>query len=126
MGKNEKTEKKQKHFWKDFKAELKKVIWPTKKQVFNNTAVVLIIVLIVSAIVFVLDLVFEALNTYGIDKLKTFVQSSVVSEEKDSDNNEDNNNTDDNNSQENQENTDGNEENAEQENNNEIFVIYNF
>ena len=84
MGKADKTEKnskKQKHFWKDFKAELKKVIWPTKNQVVNNTIIVIVIVLIVTAIVFVLDLAFEALNTYGIDKLKTFVQDSVVSDE---------------------------------------------
>ena len=84
MGKaenSEKNNKKQKHFWKDFKAELKKVIWPTRSQVVNNTVIVIVIVLIVTAIVFVLDLAFEALNTYGIDKLKTLVQNSVVSEE---------------------------------------------
>lgn len=86
MGKTEKTEKtntnkKQKHFWKDFKAELKKVIWPTRSQVVNNTIIVIAIVLLVTAIVFVLDLAFEALNTYGINKLKTTVQNSVVSEE---------------------------------------------
>ena len=64
MGKNEKTEKKQKHFWKDFKAELKKVIWPTRSQVVNNTIIVLAIVIIVTAIVAVLDIAFEALNIY--------------------------------------------------------------
>ena len=81
MGKTEKNEKKQKHFWKDFRAELKKVIWPTRSQVVNNTIIVIIIVLLVTAIVFVLDFAFEALNTYGINKLKTTVQNSVVSEE---------------------------------------------
>jgi len=29
-----------KHFFKDFKAELKKVIWPTPKQLVNNTVAV--------------------------------------------------------------------------------------
>ncbi len=81
MGKTDKPEKnnnkKQKHFWKDFKAELKKVIWPTRSQVVNNTIIVVVIVLIVTALCFVLDLAFEALNTYGIDKLKSVVQSSV-------------------------------------------------
>ena len=81
MGKNDKPDKnnskKQKHFWKDFKAELKKVIWPTRSQVVNNTIIVIVIVLIVTAICFVLDLAFEALNTYGIDKLKQAVQDSV-------------------------------------------------
>ena len=62
--------------FKDFKAELKKVIWPTPKQVLNNTTAVIVIVLLTAAIVFVLDLAFETLNTHGVDKLK-----SVVSKE---------------------------------------------
>ena len=90
--KPEKTNKKQKHFWKDFKAELKKVIWPTRSQVINNTIIVIAIVLLVTAIVFVLDLAFEALNTYGIDKLKTYVQDSVVSDEQGNETNPENNN----------------------------------
>ena len=82
MAKTDKPEKNtnnkdKRHFWKDFKAELKKVIWPTRSQVINNTIVVLVIVLIVAALCFVLDLAFEALNTYGIDNLKTVVQSSI-------------------------------------------------
>ncbi len=78
MAKTDKTEnnKKQRQFWKDFKAELKKVIWPTRSQVVNNTVIVLVIVVIVTALCFVLDFAFEALNTYGIDKLKTVVQGS--------------------------------------------------
>ena len=62
------------HFFKDFKAELKKVIWPTPKQVANNTTAVITIVLITAIIVFVLDLAFEKLNTHGIDRLKTIVR----------------------------------------------------
>lgn len=103
--KNEKTPKKQKHFWKDFKAELKKVIWPTKNQVINNTIIVIVIVLIITAIVFALDLAFEALNTYGIDKLKTVVQNQVV-----------NDNTNNVSNEENGENTVTNEENSSSEN----------
>ena len=61
------------HFFKDFKAELKKVIWPTPKQVANNTTAVITIVLITAIIVFVLDVAFEKLNTHGIDRLKTIV-----------------------------------------------------
>ena len=75
MAKTEKENKEKKHFWKDFKAELKRVIWPTKKQIVNNTTIVIVIVLIVAAITFILDVTFEALNTYGVDKLKTFVES---------------------------------------------------
>ena len=58
---------------KDFKAELKRVIWPTPKQLLNNTVAVITVVLITAAIVFVLDLAFESMNTYGIEKLKEMV-----------------------------------------------------
>ena len=116
MGKTEKpekTNKKQKHFWKDFKAELKKVIWPTKNQVINNTVVVIVIVLIVTAIVFVLDLVFEALNTYGIDKLKTLVQDTVQTETIDEENNEETGETENNSTEGEDTNTEGENTSAE-------------
>lgn len=73
MAKVEKEKKDKKHFFKDFKAELKKVIWPTPKQVVNNTTAVITIVLITALIVFVLDLAFETLNTHGVDRLKSVV-----------------------------------------------------
>lgn len=44
---------------KDTKAELKKVVWPTKKQVINNTLTVIILVIVVSAIVLGIDLILE-------------------------------------------------------------------
>ena len=73
---SKKREKKEKrHFFKDVKAELKKVIWPTPKQLLNNTVAVIVIVLIVGAIVFLLDLCFEQLNSRGIEQLKSIVQS---------------------------------------------------
>lgn len=75
MAKEAKSKKEKKHFFKDFKAELKKVIWPTPKQLVNNTVAVVTIVLITAAIVFVLDLTFEKMNTYGINKLKEMVNS---------------------------------------------------
>ena len=71
--KNEKKEKK--HFFRDFKAELKKVIWPTPKQLVNNTVAVITIVLITAIIVFVLDVIFETMNNYGVNKLKEIVDS---------------------------------------------------
>ena len=74
-GKKQDTKNK-KHFMKDFKAELKRVIWPTPKQLLNNTVAVITVVLITAAIVFVLDFVFESMNTYGIDKLKEVVDAS--------------------------------------------------
>ena len=70
------SNKDKRHFFKDVKAELKKVIWPTPKQLLNNTLAVIASVLIVGVIVFLLDLCFEKINTFGVEKLKTIVQSS--------------------------------------------------
>ena len=78
MAKVEKEKKENKHFFKDFKAELKKVIWPTTKQVANNTTAVIVIVLLTAAIVFVLDLTFETLNTQGVNRLKGIVQVNDI------------------------------------------------
>ena len=75
MGNEVKNKKEKKHFFKDFKAELKKVIWPTPKQLVNNTVAVVTIVLITGVIVFALDFAFESMNTYGINKLKEMVDS---------------------------------------------------
>lgn len=78
---NNKKEKKSKDktsFFKSFKAELKRVSWPTPKQLVNNTTAVVVIVLILAAIVFVLDFAFESVNKYGIDKIKETVINSNV------------------------------------------------
>ena len=48
---------------KDTKAELKKVVWPTKKQIINNTLWVLVLVIVVSAVVLGIDLVLETVDT---------------------------------------------------------------
>ena len=72
---SKKQNKDKKQFGKDFKAELKRVIWPTPKQLFNNTVAVITVVLITAAIVFVLDFAFESLNTYGVDRLKEMVEN---------------------------------------------------
>lgn len=85
------SNKDKRHFFKDVKAELKKVIWPTPKQLLNNTLAVIASVLIVGVIVFLLDLCFEKINTFGVEKLKTIVQSSQ-NEESES-NNVENSNT---------------------------------
>ena len=83
MAKNEsKNENKvKKHFFKDFKAELKKVIWPTPKQLVNNTIAVVTIVLITAVIVFALDAVFDLGNKYGITKLQSIVDEKFNSDE---------------------------------------------
>ncbi len=42
-------------FFKDVKNELKKVIWPTKSQLINNTLTVLGVCLIIGAIIWIAD-----------------------------------------------------------------------
>ena len=71
-----KDNKNKKSFFKGFKAELKKVVWPTPKQLVNNTVAVITIVLLTALIVFVLDLAFESMNKYGVDKLKEVISNT--------------------------------------------------
>ena len=95
--KKEKNVKKDnKSFVKNFKAELKRVVWPTSKQMVNNVTAVIVIVLITAAIVFCLDFVFESMNKYGIDKLKTNIQSKNQEQVQTVENNEQNNNSEEN------------------------------
>ena len=49
---NKENAKNKKSFWKSFKAELKKVTWPTPKQLANNTSAVIAIVVLTAIIVF--------------------------------------------------------------------------
>ena len=50
-----------KNMVKETKSELKKVIWPTKKAVFNGTVVVAVMVILVGAIILVFDFFSSAL-----------------------------------------------------------------
>lgn len=45
-------------YFKDTKSELKKVVWPSKKDVKTNTITVIIVVLIAAAVLILLDLIF--------------------------------------------------------------------
>ena len=53
-----KENKVKKHFFKDFKAELKKVVWPTRSDVVSSVKVVLISTIIVAVVLGLLDLLF--------------------------------------------------------------------
>ena len=83
MAKNEKDVKKQKNssYFKEMKAELKKVVWPTPKELFDNTVAVIAFVLIIAIIVFVSDICFDSLNKYGITKLQEKIKTSIQSTE---------------------------------------------
>ena len=54
-------------WFKDLKSEFKKVVWPSRKKVFNNTFVVLVVLVIASVFVGGLD--------FGLLKLFSFVLS---------------------------------------------------
>ena len=89
--------KNKKSFFKDFKAELKRVNWPTPKQLVNNTIAVITIVIITAVIVFALDIVFETINKHGVDKIKEVVgTNNTVSNETATDNNNTQENAEDN------------------------------
>ena len=53
-------------WWREMKSELKKVVWPTSKQVVNNT-VVAVVVIIVSAIVI-----------WGFDEIAQLIVQAVI------------------------------------------------
>lgn len=42
-------------FFRELKSELKKVVWPTKSQIINNTLIVLLCVLVVGVFIWVFD-----------------------------------------------------------------------
>ena len=111
MAKKEKKETKQKSsYFKEMKAELKKVVWPTPKELANNTAAVIAFVIIIAIIVFICDFCFDNINKYGITKMQEKVQSSFQTTE-DSENNTSN---EQNETSENaDENTNSSEENSE-------------
>lgn len=47
-------------YFKEVKAEFKKVSWPSKKQLFNNTVVVLVSIVVSGLGVWLLDLLFSS------------------------------------------------------------------
>ena len=59
--------------FKDTKAELKKVVWPTKKQIVNNTVWVLVLVILVAVVVLGIDWVLKMADTKICDLIKTWI-----------------------------------------------------
>ena len=84
MAKKDKEVKEKKtSYFKAMRAELKKVTWPTPKELVNNTVAVISFVLIIALIVFVLDTCFNEANK-GVTKLQEKVQTSFNSDEESS------------------------------------------
>lgn len=45
-------------WFRDFRSECKKIVWPTRKQVVNNTLVVIAVAVVVCILVYVMDVSF--------------------------------------------------------------------
>ncbi len=45
-------------YFRDTRGELKKVVWPTKKQALNSTGVVIVVVIVAALVMILLDAVF--------------------------------------------------------------------
>ena len=54
----EKKKGKIKEAWRGFRSEVKKVVWPSWKQVLKNTGIVLVVMLICAVIIAALDYAF--------------------------------------------------------------------
>ncbi len=54
-------------FFKDSKGEMKKVVWPTRKQVTNNFLVVCVFVAVAALLIFSLDFVFNWIFTLVLE-----------------------------------------------------------
>ncbi len=55
-------------FFKDIRTELKKVIWPTRKQLINSTVSVLLICLLIGAVIWVSDAVLGILIDWTLSR----------------------------------------------------------
>ena len=64
-----------KKFFKDYRSEMKKIVWPTRPQVIQNTGVVLIAIIFVAAIVGLLDLAFGTGIIGALGKLKEVISA---------------------------------------------------
>ena len=65
-------------FGKEFKAEIKKIVWPSRKELFANSVVVIGSVLIVSVIIFLLDLGFNELTNLEIKAISGNKENTTV------------------------------------------------
>ena len=55
-------------YFKEVRSEFKKVSWPSRKQVFNNTVVVLVVIIISAVGVWALDFLFSAMWSLMLNK----------------------------------------------------------
>ena len=84
-----KEKKESKTFFKNFKAELKRVTWPTPKQLATKTIAVIVIVVIIAAIVFALDFAFDKSYEFLITKASNSINKDKKNETTNENNSED-------------------------------------
>jgi len=81
-GKAEKADKKKssvkfRRFWKDFRGELKKIVWPDFKTVLKNTGIVLLTTVIIGVPVWILDYALSE-GVLGLKKLAQGAKTEAV------------------------------------------------
>ncbi|NLL81174.1 MAG: preprotein translocase subunit SecE [Tissierellia bacterium] len=54
------------NYFKGVRSEMKKVIWPTKKELFNYTGVVILLSLFVAIIVYLIDIIIGGIISFLI------------------------------------------------------------
>ncbi len=52
-------------FFKEVKSEMKKVVWPSRKQLVNNTLIVIAVVILIGIVIAIFDTIFQ----FGFFKL---------------------------------------------------------
>ncbi len=57
-------------FFKETKAEMKKVSWPSKEQLFHNTVIILVFIIIATAFLSIVDVGFQKGLSFILDILK--------------------------------------------------------
>ena len=62
-----------KGFFKGIKSELKKVVWPTKNQLINNTVLVILLIAAFSVIILGFDIILDFSDT----KLWNLIQTKI-------------------------------------------------
>ena len=70
-----KKTKKARRFWKDFRGEIKKIVWPDFKTVMKNTGIVLVTVIVIGAMVWILDFALSG-SVRGLKNLAQGVQAA--------------------------------------------------
>ena len=75
-------------WFREFKSEWKKIVWPGRKQLKNNTLVVIACVVVVTLVIFAFDSGFKALVGLVIPEyeMSTVIDDSVVVEDETTEN----------------------------------------